>query len=164
MRFGNGNRLWCWSRDRCPRRVRSRAMAQHGARIGSSSPSWHQTRCAPISDEASMKLALSNACDVASDRAAPRRASLRSSGNRYAERVWSMQAFGVVGRMIHRSTLHRRPNPALERTAERRRRSVPVARCAPAAAQLCRSAAREAPWLLRPSGCMAQSEPRGCAV
>ena len=88
-----------------------------------------------------MKLALFSACDVASDRAAPRSASLRSPpGNWYAESVLSMQAFCVVGRMIHRSTLHHRPNPSLERSAKRQRRLVPVVLRTPAPAQLCRSA------------------------
>ena len=75
-----------------------------------------------------MKPALSAASDVGSDQAAPRSAPLRwALGIRYAERVWSMQAFGLVGRMEHRSTLHHRPNPVFNRSAERQRRSVPVA-------------------------------------
>ena len=53
-----------------------------------------------------------------------------------------MQAFVVMGRMIHRSTLHHRPNPSLERSAKQRSRYlVPVALRAPAPAQLCRWAA-----------------------
>jgi len=36
------------------------------------------------------------------------------------------------------------PNPSLERSAQERRSSVPVARCAPAPAQLCRWASRDA--------------------
>ena len=68
--------------------------------------------------EASMNVALSSACEVGSDHAAPRCASLRlAPGIRYAERVWSMQAFGLVGRMSHRSTEHRRPNPPFNRSA-----------------------------------------------
>ncbi len=67
--------------------------------------------------ETSMKADLRRASDVASDHAAPRCARLRSVlGIRYAERVWPMQAFGLVGRMEHRSTLHHRPNPAFNRT------------------------------------------------
>ena len=90
-----------------------------------------------------MKRALSVAHELASDHAAPHSAPLRSSpGNRYAERVWSMQAFGAVGRVIHRSTVHHRPNPALERSAKQRSRYlVPVALHTPAPAQLCRWAA-----------------------
>ena len=78
--------------------------------------------------EASMKAALCGVCEVASDHAAPRCAPRRwALGIRYAEGVWSMQAFGLVGRMEYRSTLHHRPNPVFNRSAERQRRSVPVA-------------------------------------
>jgi hypothetical protein len=59
-----------------------------------------------------MNLAVSGACDVASDHAAPRWAPLcLALGIRYAERVWSMQMFGLVGHMERRSALHHRPNP-----------------------------------------------------
>ena len=78
--------------------------------------------------EASMKVAVCGACDVGSDQAAPRSASLRSAaGSRYAEPVWSMQACGLVGRMEHRSTLHHRPNPVFNQSAKQRCCSVPVA-------------------------------------
>lgn len=40
--------------------------------------------------------------------------------------------------MIHRSTLHHRPNPSLERSAKRQRRLVLVVVRTPAPAQLCR--------------------------
>jgi hypothetical protein len=81
--------------------------------------------------EASMNVALSRACNVASDHAAPRCVALRlAPGNRYAEHVWSMQASGIVGRMGFRSTGHHRPNPALNRTRRKQRR--PLRACLPA--------------------------------
>jgi hypothetical protein len=73
----------------------------------------------------SMSRALVGTCDVASDSAAPRCAPLRSApGQRYATCAWSMQAFGVVGRVSHRSPLHHRPNPVFNRTRRKQRYSL----------------------------------------
>src|SRR4249920_815635 len=56
----------------------------------------------PATVEASMNSALSDACEVAFDHAAPRCAPLRSApSSRYAVRVWSMQASGLAGRMSY---------------------------------------------------------------
>jgi len=65
-----------------------------------------------------MNVTLFEAGEVGSDRAAPRCAPLRlalalGDGNC----LWSMQASGSVGRKSDRSTLHRRPNPPFNRSA-----------------------------------------------
>ena len=80
-----------------------------------------------------MNVALSSVWSIASDHAAPRRASLRlAPGCGYAERVWSMQVSGTEGRMSFRSTEHHRPNQPFNRSAKKRRFLVPVALRAPA--------------------------------
>jgi hypothetical protein len=64
-----------------------------------------------------MDTRLSGVWDVASDRAAPRCVPLRlAPGRGYAEHVWLMQAFEMVGRMSFRSTEHHRSNQPLKRT------------------------------------------------
>ena len=80
-----------------------------------------------------MNTALSGVCNVVSDQTAPRWTPLRlalSCG--YAEQVWLMQASGIVGRTSFRSTKHHRPNQPFNRSAQRRRRWLPVALRAPA--------------------------------
>jgi len=65
-----------------------------------------------------MGVSLVEAGEVGSDHAAPRCVPLRLAlGRRYAERVCLMQASGPVGRMSSRSTLHCRPNPPFNRSA-----------------------------------------------
>jgi hypothetical protein len=72
-----------------------------------------------------MNVALAGACNVASDRAAPRCAQFRlAPRRRYAEQVWSMQASGTVGRLGFRSTEHHRPNPAFNRTRWKQHRAL----------------------------------------
>ena len=57
-------------------------------------------------------------CEVGCDQGAPRSAPLRlAPGIGYANRIGSMQASGLVGRMSLRCTLHRRPNPPFNRSA-----------------------------------------------
>ena len=72
-----------------------------------------------------MNIALIGARNVASVHAAPRCAPFRSApGCGYAEQVWSMQAFGFVGCRSSRLTNHHRPNPSLNRTRRKQRRSL----------------------------------------
>ena len=82
-----------------------------------------------------MNVAPSGVWNTTSVRAAPRRAPLRlAPGCGYAEQVWSLQAFALVGRRTFRSPMHHRPNNRLKRSAQRRCRWVPVVRRTPAPA------------------------------
>ncbi len=65
-----------------------------------------------------MNIARSGDSEVAFDHAAPRCATLRLAlGRGYAERVRTMPASGLVGRTSCRSTVHHRPNPPFNRSA-----------------------------------------------